>query len=159
MSEDQVTILPHEIESMFEFAIEGLIKGYSQSDLALKLKENWMNAPSDEIDRSIRRAIKAIKEETLVDIEKIIPLHIEDYEQIYQEADRLRSIPLKVQAMRGKEKLVGLHREINSVEIHNEVNIEVDGDPQYDLSKLSEPEQKRLEELMQKIDNQEWKLE
>lgn len=147
----EVKILPHEEEQMFEFAIEGLVKGYSQTDLLSKLKESWMSAPEEALQKVIKRALKAIKEETLTDIEKIIPLHIEMYEEIYQLADEMRVVGLKVEAMRAKEKLVGLHRETNSIEIHNEVNVEIETEPQYDISKLTTQEQKRLEGLMKKI--------
>lgn len=151
MSEEKV-MLAHDIEQMFDFATEGLIKGYSHVDLMDKIGQQWMNAPVEEIERQIKRAVKAIREETLVDIDKIIPLHIEMYEEIYREADDMRSVGIKLRAMKAKEKLVGLHRETNVVEIHNEMNVEHEVEPQYNLTKLSSQEQKRLMELLKKIE-------
>jgi hypothetical protein len=153
MSTDVKEILPHEAESIHEFAIEGLIKGYSHIDLIDKIRENWMNASEEVVDKLIKRAVKTIREETLTDIDKIIPHHIEMYEIIYQEAEGLRNVSTKLRAMKAKERLVGLHRETNSIEIHNTINAEIEVDAQYDLSKLDKKEQKRLELLMKKIED------
>lgn len=146
-------ILPHEKELIEQFVVEGLIKGYSNDDLILLLKKDYPHLEEEEFRRGIRAANAIIKEEVLTDLDKVIPQHIEIYEKIYQEFDTLYYLPGKLKAMRQKERLVGLHKEQNTIEVINEVNIEVESGSDYDLNKLTIVEQKRLGELMKRIMN------
>lgn len=145
-------LLPHEVEKITQLAVEGLIKGYTSSQLSEEVSALYQSAPIEEVQLCIRRAIGVIKLQTLVDVDKIIPIHIGIYEQIYQWFDDMQYVPGKLKALRAKEKIVGLHRESNYVEVYNEVNAEIETDNGiYDISKLSDKEQKRLETLMKKI--------
>lgn len=146
--------LPHDEEDIIRVCIEGLIKGYSKDELVDEVHKDYKYTyiPEEEIETLIRRAVNAIKETTLVDLDKIIPIHIERYEWVYKEFDKLRFVAGKIKAMKGKEKLVGMHRENTQVEIHNEVNIEIEGESLYDTSKLNADERKRLEGYMKKIE-------
>lgn len=145
--------LPHEETLIRQFAIEGLIKGYANSELIALLVKDYPNVELSEIESLIRSAHLRISEATLVDLDKIIPLHIEIYERIYKEMDDLYYVPGKLKAMRQKEKIVGLHKETNKVDIYNEINVEVETDPVYDISKLDIEEQKKLNALIKRVMN------
>jgi hypothetical protein len=145
--------LPHIAEAVQQGCIEGLIKGYDKIELLNMMVKSYPEMPSDEIETCIRRAYNIIKDTTLTEIDKIIPMHVEIYEKIYAEFDDLYYIPGKLAALRGKEKLLSMHNESTSIEVHNELNIEVEASEKYDLGKLTEQEQSRLEELMKKIEN------
>lgn len=143
--------LPHTQETILQLAVEGLIKGYPSSELLTTIQLSVPDVPVDVIEKAIRDAIVVIRDSTLTDIDKIIPLHVETYEQIYREFEALRYVPGKLKALRAKERLLGLLKETNYVEIHNELNLEIEQEPEYDLNKLTLAERARLEELMKKI--------
>lgn len=143
--------LPHETEIIIQLAVEGLIKGYSNSELVLNIKNSYEHIEVEVIEGCLRKALALIKDQTLTDIERIIPQHVELYEQIYQEYETLRYVPGKLKAMRAKERLLGLLKETNYVEIYNEVNVSVENEPEYDISKLSSDEQKRLNVLLKRV--------
>lgn len=145
--------LPHEEVKIQQFAIEALVKGYSNSELLTLLIKDYPHLALESIEKIIRSSHNRIKEATLLDLDKIIPVHIELYEKIYKEMDELYSMQGKLRAMRQKEKLVGLLRETNVVEIYNEVNVEIESEMEYDLSKLTNEEKKKLENLWKKVVN------
>lgn len=146
-------IMPHKAAAITDFCIEGLIKGYSTDDLVQKVIEQYHVQDVDEIRTLIRKGLNRIKDETLVDIDRIIPQHVELYEWLYQQYDGLRSVTGKVKAMRAKEKLIGLHKENNYVDIYNEMNIEIEMEGGgYNLNALSQQEKDRLQVLLQKIE-------
>lgn len=142
--------LPHKQELILQLAVEGLIKGYPSSELVVELKRAYPETNDEEAERLIRQALAFIKDRTLIEIDRIIPRHVEIYEQIFKEYADLRYVPGKLKAMRAKERLLGLLKETNYVEVHNEVNLTLEQEPQYDLSKLEQTEIKRLEELMER---------
>lgn len=146
-------ILPHKAEAIKQFAIEGIIKGYSNDTLIDLINADYGPVNIDECKLLIRQAHSIIKDETLIDIDKIIPQHIELYERLYRDFDNWRSIPGKLKAMRAKERLIGLHKESNYVDVYNEMNIEVETDSQYDLSRLTTQEQSKLNSLLKKIED------
>jgi hypothetical protein len=146
-------ILPHIAEAVQQGSIEGLIKGYDKIELLNMLVKSYPEVTPDEIETFIRKANNIIKETTLTEVDKIIPMHVELYEKIYAEFDDLYYIPGKLAALRGKEKLLSMHSESTTLEVHNEMNIEIETADKYDLGKLTEQEQSRLEQLMKKIEN------
>lgn len=150
MKEEQKP-LPHTKETILQLAIEGLLKGYPSSELSLELSKAAPDVLQDDIDKAIKEAIVVIRDTTLTDIDKIIPLHTEFYERIYREFEEMRYVPGKLKAMKAKERLLGLLKETNYVEIHNELNVEIEKEPEYDVNKLSPSEQGRLEALMKKV--------
>jgi hypothetical protein len=146
-------VLPHEAQQIEQFVIEGLIKGYASDELLELLKREYgkvKNTSDEYFNLSIKRGYAAIKEVVLTDLDKIIPQHIELYEKIYQEFGDLYYVPGKLKALRQKEAIVGLHKEQNFVEVHNEINVEIEQEPEYDIHKLTIEEQGRLEQLMTK---------
>lgn len=144
-------ILPHDKERLEQFAIEGLVKGYASSELILLCQQEFPSLEQEDFESALRRAHITIKETTLTDIDKIIPYHIELYERIYKEFnDDLYFLPGKLRALRQKEALTGLHKEQNFVEIHNTLDIEIEKEAEYDLTKLDDKEQKRLGDLMKR---------
>ena len=143
--------LPHEETQIRQFAIEGIIKGYSHSELLEIIQKDYPDVEASFIETYIRGGIIKIRELTLVDLDKIIPIHIEIYEKIYKEFDELYSMQGKLRAMRQKEMLVGMHKEINTTEIHNEIDLEIETDPTYDMSRLSQEDQVKLEGLLKRV--------
>lgn len=143
--------LPHLQVTITQLAVEGLIKGNPNSELLITIQRAYPDIQQEAIEIAIKDAMQMIRDSTLTDIDKIIPQHVEIYEQIYAECEKLRYVPGKLKAMRSKERLLGLLKETNYVEIHNELNIEIEREPEYDLSKLNPVEQGRFEALMKKV--------
>jgi hypothetical protein len=144
-------ILPHDQILIREFAIEGIVKGYSNDELIELIVKDYKKYSIEAVQSLVRGAMFRIREAALIDIDKIIPIHIALYEKIYKEMDELYFVPGKLRALRQKEAIVGLHKEQNTVDVYNEVNVEMEQDPQYNINKLDKKEQKRLDELLKKI--------
>jgi hypothetical protein len=144
-------LLPHEEGVIEQYAIEAIVKGYSLEELRSNLIKDNPKLNPQIFEGIIRKAHGKIKISTLVDVDKVIPIHIELYERIYKEFDELYFVPGKMKAMRLKEGIIGLHKESNKVEIYNELNIEIESDPTYDMTKLTKDEQKRLEGFFKRI--------
>src|ERR1700744_765993 len=104
MSEDKREGLPHEKAGVVEVAIEAIVKGYSTASIAFFLKQDFPELEEQTIETSIRQAIGFIRDRTLVDIDKIIPQHVEMYEKLYQEFHKLRHVPGKLKALKAKER-------------------------------------------------------
>lgn len=151
MAKRKSELMPHKREYMLQEVIMYYMKGYSNSEIADILRPAYKDVKPEEFDSLFRSAGAFIRDKTSVDIDKIIPQHVELYEQIYRKYDSLNHIPGKLKAMRRKEMLVGLHKESNYVEIHNEANITIEVEDRYDVTKLNPKEQKRLTELMKLV--------
>lgn len=139
-------------EEAKNLVIAGIVNGTSKEDIFLLVKEK-INNEEEKYNLLYRQALSSIRDRVMTDIDKIIPQHIELYEEIYKEFDEKNYVPGKLKALRQKERLIGLHKETGYVEVHNEVNIEVNEEPAYDVAKLNTKEQKRLSELMKRISN------
>lgn len=146
-----INLLPHEELTIFQFVIEGIVKGYSNNELIDILSKDYPNLEIYYFESVIRKAHTKIRESTLTDIDKVIPAHISIYEQIYKELDELYAIPAKMKALRFKEALIGIHKETNNVEIYNEINLTVQVDPNYDLTKLNPDQQKKLQDYLKRV--------
>lgn len=151
MKNEKQKPLPHEEILIRQYSIEALIKGYANTELFDILCKDYPHVEPYDLESLIRSAHIRITEATLVDIDKIIPLHIELYEKIYKELDELYYIPGKLKALRQKEKIVGLHKETNKIEIYNQINVEIESDPTYDISKLNKEEQVRLGDFIKRV--------
>lgn len=85
------------------------------------------------------------------DQETVISQHIQIYEELYKIIDDYGPRALKIQILQYKERLLGFHTTQNVFEILQE-NITVNETPsRYKLEKLTEVEQNRLQELLQKV--------
>lgn len=80
----------------------------------------------------------------------IVPMHIELYEQIYKFFDEHNQASGKLKAMLYKEKLMGLHKTNNTIEINNKKTTIIEKNFTYDTNKLSNQEKERLSELLNK---------
>lgn len=80
----------------------------------------------------------------------IIPSHIMIYEQIYKYFESVNYTPGKMKALKLKEKLLGLHKVDNTIEINNKRTTIIERDAVYDVSKLEPKEQNRLDYLLNK---------
>lgn len=144
-------LLPHEREEVLHRVIELYVLGYSNTEVIGYLQPDFPDKKPEDFELVFRQAYNIIRDKTLVDIDKIIPQHVELYEKIYQQYEKLNYIPGKLKVMRRKEALVGLHKESNYVEINNEMNVVIEIEEQYDPTKLNTKEQKRLSELMKRV--------
>lgn len=143
--------LPHDKEKMEQFAVEKFIQGFSHSELSQLIREEFGKVTDVQVTAALSAATKNIRKNTLLDLDKIIPQHVELYEQIYKELDELYCMQGKLKALRQKEKLLGLLKENSTIDIYNEVNIEIEQETPYDLGKLDSRETKRLQTYLTKV--------
>ena len=85
-----------------------------------------------------------------VDPQLMIDLHLQLYEEAWQYFNENDNQFGKNKAMLAKEKLLGVHRENNNVEINNTINLEIQVEEEYDLTKLNEQEYAALQSLLEK---------
>ena len=81
--------------------------------------------------------------------EEIILTHLSRYEYIYKRAIELGLRVVARKALRSKEKLLNLHKEVANIHVTN-VYTEGESSP-YDFSRLSAQELKRFDELTSRI--------
>lgn len=82
--------------------------------------------------------------------ELIIPFHLDIYEQIFKYFEEVDFIPGKLKSMRFKEKLMGLHKEDRTVEINNKQTVVIEKEIVYNINRLDQNEQSRLQTLLNK---------
>jgi len=80
----------------------------------------------------------------------IIPSHIMIYEELYKYFSDMGHTPGKMKALKLKEKLLGLHKVDNTIEINNKRTTIIERDVVYEISKLDVREQSRLDYLLSK---------
>lgn len=92
-----------------------------------------------------------IAETTAMNNENIVAIHVDLYEDIYQRFAQLDFTKGALMTLERKEKLLNLHQEdTNEIVINNQTNIAIEKDNNYDVSKLSQPQQQRLTYLLNK---------
>lgn len=130
-------------------AVTHIIAGKPHSEIVKLLMEKY-GTDHEETTKAVSEAKQKIQQNTLVDIDKIIPSHVNLYEKIFVEFQELGSLPGKLATMRQKEKILGLHREDTVIEINNELNLEI-GDEVYNRAQLTSTESDRLDQLFKKV--------
>ena len=88
----------------------------------------------------------------LVDLPDIMNSHVIEYEKIYQYFDTQGYLGGKRKVLAQKEKLLGFLKEENVLEFNQINNTIIEKDSVYIMDKLTEPEQKRLVEYLDKIE-------
>ena len=140
---------PQDKQQHITIACEAIIKGISYTQILKLLEENGVKRSiAATVYESAQAAIKSMVSQ---DLEEVVSIHVQLYEHIYARCEGLAFHAGKLRALAAKEKIVGLHKEDNTIEINNEVNVTIEADDDYDLSLLTEEEKKRYDELYSKI--------
>jgi hypothetical protein len=129
--------------------IEYLLSGYTFSDIVKVYKEEQEFEEGYTANR-IALCQQQIRESAKVDSQLLIDLHIQFYEEAWQYFNEHDNQYGKNASLKAKEKLLGLHKETNSIEINNRTNVEIETEEQYDLTKLTAQEQTLLQSLIAK---------
>lgn len=138
-----------ELRTLDTEIIEYLLTGYTFSKI-VKLYKKEQGFDEGYTGNRIVLCQQQIREAANVDSQLLIDLHIQFYEEAWQFFHEHDNQFGKNAAMRAKEKLLGLHKENNTVEINNRTNVELETEEKYDLTKLSTQEQQVLESLIAK---------
>lgn len=101
--------------------------------------------------RLFKDAKEEIRQKSLSRLNKLIPLHVARYENIYRIAKEMGYHLLAKKALRAKEKVLLLHNEYSKVKIENNFNAAGMASTIFDLTRLSGPQLDRLQELSTKI--------
>lgn len=130
--------------------IDYLLKGYSNTQIYSILQPET-GLTDDYIYNIIRSARDHIKLTISTDLDEIINYHVRMYEEVYKYFDENDYSVGKLKALFYKEKLLGYHVDNQTIEVNNEVNVEIQKEEDYDLNRLSETEAKRFAQLMKKV--------
>lgn len=125
--------------------IEYIILGYSQSEIFGKIKLHYSKLKTSTITSCYNRCKKIISDRVSTDVMEVVDLHVKWYEQLYRKFDSLDCLSGKNIALKQKEKILGLLKEDKVIRIENNLNLTINGDPEYDVNKLTPFEQKRLQ--------------
>ncbi len=103
--------------------------------------------------KSLTIAREKIKERKALEVDNLISLHIERYEYIYAKLYDMKMYINAQNALKAKEKLMGLHKEGFHMRVTNAevtaVGLQQVVD-EFNVMKLSDDNRKRLEELLTK---------
>ena len=138
-----------ELKEIHNEIIELLLSGYTSSQIVKHFKETQGLSETYTVSR-ITTAQESIRSAADVDHVLMTDLHLQYYEEAWQFFNEVDNNFGKNKALLAKEKLLGIHRENNNIEINNVVNIEVQVEEQYEISKLNPIEQSRLQLLLEK---------
>lgn len=125
-----------------------IIDGYSRSEIVAKIKRDYPKRNEGGISKDYETARAAISQKVALDAEDVIRLHVKWYEDLWRKFDILEYVPGKNAASRQKEKVLGLLKEDNVLKIENDIKVRVGKGVEYDTSKLTLEEKKRLERYL-----------
>lgn len=119
---------------------------YKLMDLKYRLKPG-------PVSKIVTRARKIIQERKNYEVDTLISLHIARYETIYKKLYEIGSYTHSMNALKAKEVLLGMHKDgfhmkVDSGEITALQLQSIDND--YDIKKIDEIKQTRLNELLNK---------
>lgn len=131
---------------------EMILKGDSVKDMVQQLQDDIGFNESQAI-KFINDTRDVIAQATAENNEKIIEIHTLLYEDIYNRFEKLGNASGKMKAMAQKEKLLNLYQdESTEVVMNTQNNININT-TNYDVSKLDQNQQNRLQELLSKAQN------
>lgn len=135
------------INQTIKWITEGVTKGEIIQRIKKRLKED-KNAEKLAQDL-IAKAINQLNEFSNSDPNETIKAHLEIYETIYDYFKSIKNIQGANKALRAKEKLKGIIQN-QRVVINQNIETEISVYPKYDISKLNEEEQNRMNYLLNK---------
>lgn len=135
------------INQIIKWITEGVTKGEIIQRIKKSLKED-KNAEKL-AHNLIEKAINQLSEFSNSDPSETIKAHLEMYERIHNYFNSIKHIQGANKALRAKEKLKGVIQNQRVVINQNTVT-EISVNPEYDISKLTDEEQKRMNYLLNK---------
>lgn len=101
----------------------------------------------------IQDAKNIIKARKNSEVQTLLSIHIQRYEQIYKELYDIRAFGIALSVLKAKEKLLGFHKEgfhmrVSSGQLTTVSLVSVENE--YDLNKLSNDQRERLSQLIMK---------
>lgn len=135
------------INQIIKWITEGMNKGEIIEKITMRLKAD-KNAEKLS-HHLIAKAIFQLTEFSNSDPSETIKAHLEIYESIYDYFKSIKNIQGANKALRAKEKLKGIIQNQRVVINQNTVT-EISVNPQYDISRLTDEEQKRMNYLLNK---------
>lgn len=138
-----------ELRELDSEIIEYLLTGYTFSQIVRVYKDE-KGFDEGYTGNRITLCQQQLREAASVDTGLLVDLHIQFYEEAWQYFHEHDNQFGKNAALKAKERLLGLHKENNTVEINNRTNIEIETEEKYDLTKLTAQEQQILQSLIEK---------
>lgn len=101
----------------------------------------------------IQEAKNIIKARKNSEVQTLLSIHIQRYEQIYKELYDMRAFGIAMSVLKCKEKLLGFHKEgfhmrVSSGQVSTISLVSVENE--YDLNKLSNDQREKLSQLIMK---------
>lgn len=140
----------HDEEALRNEIIEWLLNGYSKSHI-IKFYQDSRGLNEYYLVARYNEACNEIRTRASVDHEIILHVHVDFYEQIFRYFEETNNVYGKRKALYSKERLLGLHKEDNNIEVNNTTNIELEQDAVYNLEKLLPEEKNKVNLLLSKI--------
>lgn len=127
-----------------------LMKGESIKFIQDYLVDKYKLSTSYIRECFIHSVKKEIARATAQNLSTIIPSHILIYEELYKYFDERNHIGGKMITLKNKEKLLGLHKDKNTIEINNRTTTTIEKEMLYNEDNLSFDEKQRLNQLINK---------
>lgn len=131
---------------------EYIIEGFSRTEIINKVLAAYPNLKEHNVVAIYEKAKLSIVDRVSTDIEKVVDLHIKWYEQIWRYFEWIDNVAGKRNALKQKEKILGLLKEDNIININNEINLNLTKSVKYDLNKLTPEERERFEGYLKLVD-------
>ena len=130
-----------------------IISGVAQKDVVEELKREF-NFTKMQAVGFFANCKDYIASNTAATASEIIPSHIYLYEQIFMKMEELDHAKGALQALKQKEKIMGLLQDDErTIIINNKTNVLIDNQVAYNRSNLSEEQRIRLDYILAKASN------
>lgn len=140
---------PFQKHELAQRVIEHILAGDSRSKLIPIVKQYTPVQLSETgVTNVIEYAQQWLQENVQLEANIIVDIHTIWYEKIYQYFKSIGHVRGMNKAMKGKEKLAGMHREV--IKVDKKTTINVLPAAEYDLTSLTPEEQIRFEFLLNK---------
>lgn len=128
---------------------ELLLKGESIRTIRELVVEEFPDWNHNSIVHLLTECRETIAEVTAINNEKVLQIHVDIYEDLYNRLMKLDSAKNAMIALQQKEALLGKHQEDKEVVVNNQTNVVIQ--TKYDYEKLNDEEQDRLRYLTNKM--------
>lgn len=129
-----------------------IIQGTSTKQLT-EMLEAQFDLTFEQSVEFLSRCRTEIAKATAIDYPDVVAVHTQYYELIYKRFRTLDWTPGMLGAMKQKEKIMGLlEEEDNEIIINNQTNLTLQNTV-YDMTKLSQQEKDRLQQLLKKLND------
>lgn len=132
-----------------------LLDGRGKNEIVTFVRDKY-SLSDKAIEAVLIEAHKEINNRKQWELDDLITLHVDRYELIFSKLTELKADNVALDAMKAKEKLLGLHKQGSHVRVVGGQISTVDfvgNKTYYEPSRLSKEQQVRLEELLEKVDS------